>query len=325
MTGMDDLCIAMDVGGTRTRVALVDRAGNVVQREGGGTQALAGADEALERISSFIEILMTRTGDRRVIGIGASLAGPVDPVTGTLYAPPNLPGWDGFSPGAGLTPRFGLPVWAANDATLGAVGEHAYGAGQGLDNLVYLTVSTGIGGGVMADGEPLMGARGYAAELGHMVIDRNGPPCSCGGRGCLESLASGTSMARFAREGLARGEGSLLAEMADGDPSRVTSALVVDAAVRGDPLAANIMRKFVEDLGLGLANLMHIFDPDLIVLGGGVSRSFDDYAEALLAATRLHTMANLRDKVNVTATALGDDAPLLGAARMAFQRAERGE
>lgn len=324
MTGMDDLCIAMDVGGTRTRVALVDRAGNVVQREGGQTQATAGSQEALERIASFIEVLLTRTGERRLVGIGASLAGPVDPVTGTLYAPPNLPGWDGFSPGAELTPRFGLPVWAANDATLGAVGEHAYGAGRGLDNMVYLTVSTGIGGGVIADGEPLLGARGYAAELGHMVIDRNGPLCSCGARGCLESLASGTSMARFAREGLARGEGELLLEMAGGDTSRVTSALVVEASIRGDPLAVDIMRKFVEDLGLGLANLMHIFDPDLIVLGGGVSRSFDDYAEALLAATRSHTMANLRDKVNVTATALGDDAPLLGAARMAFQRAERG-
>ena len=259
-----------------------------------------------------------------MVGIGASLAGPVDPVTGTLYAPPNLPGWDGFSPGAELTPRFGLPVWAANDATLGAVGEHAYGAGRGLDNMVYLTVSTGIGGGVIADGEPLLGARGYAAELGHMVIDRNGPLCSCGARGCLESLASGTSMARFAREGLARGEGELLLEMAGGDPSNVNSALVVEASLSGDPLAVDIMRKFVEDLGLGLANLMHIFDPDLIVLGGGVSRSFDAYAEALLAATRRHTMANLRDKVNVTATALGDDAPLLGAARMAFQRAERG-
>ncbi|MDE2860380.1 MAG: ROK family protein [Chloroflexota bacterium] len=324
MAGMDDLCIAMDVGGTRTRVALVDRAGNVVLREGGGTQALAGSDEALERIATFIDSLLTRTGERRVVGIGASLAGPVDPVTGTLYAPPNLPGWDGFSPGASLEPRFGLPVWAANDATLGAVGEHAYGAGRGLDNMVYLTVSTGIGGGVIADGEPLTGARGYAAELGHMVIDRNGPPCSCGSRGCLESLASGTSTARFAREGLARGEGRLLAEIAGGDPSKVTSALVMDAAVRGDPLAAGIMHRFVEDLGLGLANLMHIFDPDLIVLGGGVSRSFDDYADALLAATRRQTMANLRDKVNVTATALGDDAPLLGAARLAFQRAERG-
>ena len=324
MTGTDDLCIAMDVGGTRTRVALVDRAGNIVHREGGGTQALAGPDEALERISSIIETLVTRTGARRIVGIGASLAGPVDPVTGTLYAPPNLPGWDGFSPGAGLTPRFGLPVWAANDATLGAVGEHAYGAGRGVDNLVYLTVSTGIGGGVIADGKPLLGARGYAAELGHMVIDRNGPPCSCGAHGCLESLASGTATARFARERLARGENSLMAEMAGGDPSKVNSALVMDAAVRGDSLAAGIMQRFVEDLGLGLANLMHIFDPELIVLGGGVSRSFDDYAEALVAATRSHTMANLRDRVNVKATALGDDAPLLGAARLAFQRAERG-
>ncbi len=324
MAGMDDLCIAMDVGGTRTRVALVDRSGGVVLRESVETQAVAGTAEALERMSSIIARLLARAGGRRPLGIGAALAGPVDPVTGTLYAPPNLPGWDGFSPGAALEPRFGLPVWAANDATLGAVGEHAYGAGRGVDNLVYLTVSTGIGGGVIADGSPLLGARGYAAELGHVVIDRNGPPCSCGGRGCLESLASGTATARFAREGLERGEGGLLREMAGGDPSRVNSAMVMEAAGRGDALAAGIVHRFVEDLALGLANLMHVFDPDLIVLGGGVSRSFDDYADALLAATRRYTMANLRDKVNVKPTALGDDAPLLGAARLAFQRAGRG-
>ena len=324
MNGMDDLCIAMDVGGTRTRVALVDRSGGIVLREEVDTQARAGTAKAVERIASIVERLIARGGERRPLGIGAALAGPVDPVSGTLYAPPNLPGWDGFSPGASLEPRFGLPVWAANDATLGAVGEHAYGAGQGVDNLVYLTVSTGIGGGVIADGSPLLGARGFAAELGHMVIDRNGPPCSCGGRGCLESLASGTSTARFAREALERGEASLMADMAGGDLSKVTSGVVMEAAVRGDPLAAGIVNRFVEDLGLGLSNLMHAFDPQVIVLGGGVSQSFDDYAEALLAATRRYTMANLRDKVNVTTTALGDDAPILGAARMAFQRAGRG-
>ena len=324
MNGMDDLCIAMDVGGTRTRVALVDRSGSIVLREEVDTQARAGTAGAVERITSIVERLITRGGERRALGIGAALAGPVDPVAGTLYAPPNLPGWDGFSPGASLEPRFGLPVWAANDATLGAVGEHAYGAGRGVDNLVYLTVSTGIGGGVIADGSPLLGARGFAAELGHMVIDRGGPPCSCGGRGCLESLASGTSTARFAREGLERGEASLMADMVAGDLSRVSSAVVMEAAGRGDALAAGIVNRFVEDLGLGLSNLMHIFDPQLIVLGGGVSQSFDDYADALLAATRRYTMANLRDKVNVTTTALGDDAPLLGAAHMAFQRAGRG-
>ena len=227
MTGMDDLCIAMDVGGTRTRVALVDRAGNVVLREGGGTQALAGADEALERIAAFIESLLTRTDGRRVVGIGASLAGPVDPVTGTLYAPPNLPGWDGFSPGASLEPRFGLQVWAANDATLGAVGEHAYGAGQGVDNLVYLTVSTGIGGGVIADGKPLTGARGYAAELGHMVIDKSGPPVLMRpqrlpgvfglGYGDSEIRAGGSRARRWRPAGGDGGRRSVQGDLGDGD------------------------------------------------------------------------------------------------------------
>ena len=232
MTGMADLCMPWTWEAPAPVSLWLTAPGTSWRGRGARRRPWRAPTKPLSGIASIIEVLITRTGDRRVVGIGASLAGPVDPVTGTLYAPPNLPGWDGFSPGAELAPRFGLPVWAANDATLGAVGEHAYGAGRGMDNLVYLTVSTGIGGGVIADGEPLMGARGYAAELGHMVIDRNGPPCSCGGRGCLESLASGTSTARFAREGLARGEGSLLTEMAGGDPSRVTSALVMDAAVR---------------------------------------------------------------------------------------------
>ena len=323
MASIDDLCIALDVGGTRTRVGIVDGDGNIIHRDQEPTQVDVSVEQTGEWLAGMVAKLMPLTDPGRLIGIGAALAGPVDPETCTIYNPPNLPGWNGFSPRPPLEQRFNLPVWAFNDATLGAMGEHAYGAGQGVDNLVYLTVSTGIGGGVIVDGRPVLGARGFAAELGHMVIDRNGPPCSCGGRGCLEAFASGTSLARFARERLEQGEAGLMLEMVDGDLSRLNAGVVTDAADMGDPLAMDLVRQFAEDLGLGLANLLHIFDPEVIVLGGGVSRSYETYAEELIAAIRRYAMANLSEHIRVTPTVLGDDAPLLGAACLAFQRGGR--
>ena len=180
MTRQEDLCIAIDVGGTKTRVALIDSTGTLLQRDSEATLANQGREQTVERLTRMIARLISLSGGGNLIGIGASLAGPVDPDTATMYNPPNLPGWDGFSPKSLLEETFHIPVWAANDATLGAIGEHAYGIGQGVTNLIYLTVSTGIGGGIIVDGNPILGARGFAGELGHISIDRNGPSCSWG-------------------------------------------------------------------------------------------------------------------------------------------------
>ena len=325
MVSMGDLCISIDLGGTKMRVAVVDKAGTLVQRDAELTLAHQGRDQTVERLTRMIAQLISLTGEKELVGIGASLAGPVDPDTGTMHSPPNLPGWDGFSPKTLLEKTFNLPVWAANDASLGAIGEHTYGIGQGVTNMLYLTVSTGIGGGIIVDGSPILGARGFAGELGHMSIDRNGPLCKCGNVGCLETFASGTAIARFARERLEGGQNSLIREIVEGDLTRVSAKVVMEAAHQGDPLAGELVEQFARDLGLGLVNLMHIFDPQMIILGGGVSQSYQIYSTALNAAIQRHVMAHLREHINVVTSVLGDDAPLLGAAHLAFQRGWRGE
>lgn len=324
MASMEDLCVSIDLGGTKMRVAVIDRSGTLIQRDEEPTLAPQGREQTVERLTRIIAKLIFLAGNRKLVGIGASLAGPVDPDTGTMNSPPNLPGWDGFSLKPLLEQTFNLPMWAANDATLGAIGEHSYGIGQGVTNLLYLTVSTGIGGGIIVDNSPILGARGFAGELGHMSIYRNGPLCTCGNVGCLETFASGTAVAKFARERLEGGQDSLIRKVVDGDLAGVNSKMVMDAAGQGDPLAMELVEQFASNLGLGLVNLMHIFDPQMIVLGGGVSQSYQVYSAALNAAIRRHVMAHLREHINVVVSTLGDDASLLGAAHMAFQRGVRG-
>lgn len=320
MAGRGDLALAIDVGGTNTRVAVVDRDGSVLQRERAPTLAEQGTEQAMARLTATASRLMLAAGGR-FAGVGIALGSPVDPETGIMYNPPSLPGWDGFSPKAALEESLGLPVRIANDATLGAVGEYAYGVGQGVENLVYITVSTGIGGGVIVEGIPIFGMGGFAGELGHMSIDRNGLLCNCGNTGCLEALASGTAIARNATSRLEQGEQSAMRAMADDDGS-VRAETVMEAAARGDPLAMEVLEQFTEDLGQGLTNLLHIFNPEMIVLGGGVCRDLHLFFAPLKAVMQRRAMAHLQSNIPVVASVLGDDASMLGAAHMVFEGLE---
>ena len=322
MAGRGDLALAMDVGGTNIRVAVIDRDGSVLQRERYPTQAQQGTDQAMERLTATASRLMLAAGDGRFAGVGIALGSPVDPETGIMYNPPSLPGWDGFSPKLALEESLGLPVHVANDATLGAVGEYAYGVGQSVENLVYITVSTGIGGGVIVDGIPIYGMGGFAGELGHMSIDKSGLLCNCGNTGCLEALASGTAIARNATAKLEQGAQSAMREMADGDGT-VRAEAVMEAAAQGDPLAAEVLEQFTEDLGQGLTNLLHIFNPEMIVLGGGVCQNLHLFFAPLKAAMQRRAMAHLQSQIPVVASVLEDDASILGAAHLVFEGLEQ--
>ncbi len=314
--------IAIDLGGTRTRVALVDRQGIILERLHGPTNAHLGREQALEHLLALLRRLEPDAVGARPVGIGVSLAGPVDPTTGTVHAPPNLPGWDGFSPVGLLQGAFGLPVRVVNDASLAAVGEHTFGVGVGTRDLVYVTVSTGIGGGMVSNGEPVLGSRGFAGEVGHMTLVQDGPECSCGKRGCLEALASGTALARNAAARMPGTPGSLLWQLADGNAGDVDARAVLEAAAMGDQLATELRSAFTGHLGAGLANLLNIFDPDVLVLGGGVSRSIHTFFPELVESVRRHAMAHLQTRVPIAYSVLGDDAALLGAAQLAFRAAD---
>ncbi|MCS6802322.1 MAG: ROK family protein [Chloroflexota bacterium] len=301
--------LAIDLGGTWVRLALFREADAPPARVTRfATQPEDGFERVLDRIAEAARAL--RAGEP-ISCAGLAAPGPLDPARGVLLRPPNLRGWPAEAPiGAALSERIGVPVFVDNDANVAALGEWRAGAGRGVDHLIYFTVSTGIGGGVILGGRVVHGAHGYAGELGHMVIQADGPPCLCGGRGCLETLASGTAIARLARERLAAGEPSRLTPDA-------TAAEVFAAAAAGDRLAAAIVERAMWHLGIGVVNALHLFDPALVILGGGVTNAgrlvFDPVARAV---ARL-AMPAFRHTPVVRA-ALGDDAGLYGAAALAF-------
>jgi len=202
---MNQYALVADLGGTQMRVALVDRVGQMQHWSMAPTDAHTGRDAVVERLVYAFECAISEIRPERPIGVGVSLASPIDAGTGVMHNPPNLPGWDGYSLKSVLGERLSLRVSFGNDAALAAVAEHMHGAGRPYRHMVYMTLSTGIGGGVIIDGRLYTGARGYAGEIGHVTIDRNGPTCNCGNVGCLEAMASGTAHKSVRQRGCCSG------------------------------------------------------------------------------------------------------------------------
>lgn len=304
--------VAVDLGGTRFRVALFDTVdgppSRVVRHP---SEADQGPEHVIDLIVSAIADIQ-RTSGQPIFRIGVAAPGPLDPWKGLVFAPPNMPGWDDETPLASiLEQRTGIRTVLGNDANLAAVGEHRSGAGKGVKNLVYLTISTGIGGGVIADDKLLLGEHGLAGELGHVTIDPMGPPCNCGGRGHLEAFASGTAIAEVARARLARGDES---SITTGDAT--TTKDIADAARNGDPLAIQIFANAASHLGVGIANFVYCFDPALVILGGAVTNAGDLLFDPIRSWVDELVMPRFRG-VPIVRAALGDDAGLYGAAAIA--------
>jgi glucokinase len=250
------------------------------------------------------------------------MPGPVDPETGILYNPPNLPGWDRFSLKPVFEQEFGVSVFVGNDANCAALAEHRYGAGRGHRHVIYLTVSTGIGGGIIIDNKLFAGRSGFGAELGHMTIDRNGPQDNCGNVGCLEALASGTAVGRMGRERLLSGETSSMLGLAGGVIENVNARVVSDAALAGDSVAMSIMQEVATNLGIGVVSILHAFDPDVIIIGGGMSNSLDQLLPGINAEIDRHSMGNFHGRRPIVKSELGDDVGILGAAALVFSGLE---
>ena len=318
--------VAVDLGGTNVRTALVDRQGQIQHRRSELTEAHKGRDAVVERLLAMMGEVVGLAERDTLCGIGVSQAGATDPETGAIHSPPNLPGWDGYSLKPDLERRFKLPVVVANDANAAAVAEQRYGAARGYSSVFYMTVSTGIGGGAIIDGKLHPGSRGYAGEVGHMTIDKDGPVCSCGNRGCLETLSSGTAVARIAREMLSPGEPSAILASAGGDLENVDAPLVVEAARSGDRLARAIVQEVATNLGVGIVNLVHLLDPGIVVIGGGLGQHLDILLPGITAELKTRELSGKGDRIRVVKSELGDDGPLLGAAALAFEAsAEAGQ
>ena len=307
------------MGGNWTRAALVSENGEMLWKERVPTSADDGREEIIGRALALLERGTFHAGARKIAGLGLALAGPVDPDTGLLYAPPNLIALDGVSFKALWEKKFGVPIYVGNDATLAALGEYRYGMGMGARVLFYITLSTGIGGGIVIDGQPMAGAYGMAGEVGHMTIDRRGPRCKCGNVGCLEAIASGTAIAETAKSLVLAGESPNLKDMVSGDLGRISSELVFDAARVGDVGAKDLLDDVAQAVGAGLVNILHLLNPDVIVVGGGVSQNWDYLWPVVDSYIQSHTMVHIKKLgFKVEVTTFGDDVGLMGAAALVW-------
>jgi glucokinase len=264
---------AIDLGGTKIYSAILD-GGRVLGEDLRPTEAAEGQEAVVGRLVASLETAASAAGLplADLAGAGVVAPGPVDWHSGHVMNPPNLPGWNDVPLGAILSERLGMPVVLENDANAAALGEYVAGAGRGARALVYITISTGIGGGLVFDGELYRGVSGAAGEVGHMVIEPDGPTCGCGNRGCLEALASGTGIARQGREALGRGQAPVLKRLCEEAGGEASSVLVARAAAEGDAGAQRILRVASRALGIGLGNLINLFNPDVIVIGGGAAQ-----------------------------------------------------
>ncbi|MGH2730874.1 MAG: ROK family protein [Actinomycetota bacterium] len=313
------VAIGVDVGGTGTKAALVSRAGEVLGRMERPTEPHAGT----KGIIGVVEDLMRRATELavRVEAVGVGAAGFVNSETGAITFSPNLT-YDDPQVKAALESRVGLPVVVDNDANAAAWGERAFGSAAGSDHVTLLTLGTGIGSGVIVDGRLIRGFTGAGAELGHTIVDPDGPECPCGLRGCLEQLASGNAIARMAKEWVADDPQSSIVSFA-GSVGSITSEHVAKAARELDETARSVLRLAGKALGIGLSNVVNIFDPEVIVLAGSVVGAGEPYlGPARDELARMNT-AQRRRPMRLDVTTLGGDAGILGAAALALEEAPR--
>jgi len=347
------LVVGVDLGGTQIRTAAM-RGAKLFSRVSLLTGENPTPERTIPRIFTAIQLALDEahiTLDQ-IAGIGVATPGPVNSRTGVIYSPPNLPGWNSVPLRDLFRKYYNLPVFIENDANAAGLGEYMFGAGRGSRYIVYLTVSTGIGGGIILDGKIFEGASGIAGELGHMTIDMYGERCTCGNIGCLEYLASGTAIARYANQAIISGQGAELLAFANTmleniatvpdqvaipsqnpntqpldeqedlggtmEPLRVNARTVARAAEAGIPLARAILTRAGEALGVGLVNTIHIFNPDMIILGGGVTLVGPMLMEPALRIVQERAMKAPRDAVRIKLAQFGINVGLIGAGALIY-------
>jgi glucokinase len=313
------LAIGIDLGGTQIRAGLVDRGGNILKRAAVLTHAEGGPAVVIAQIADLAAAICAGVPRSDICGAGVSSPGPLDTNAGIALAIPTLRGFVDFPLRAALAEALDLPVILENDGIAAALGEWRFGAARGHANVVYVTVSTGIGGGVIIGNRVLRGRRGMAGHVGHMTFVRGGEVCACGNHGCFEAYGSGTALARRAVKAAVSRPTAL---GADGQP--IDAAAVFAAAAAGDGLAGELVRGEAEILGQGFASLLHLYSPDILVMGGGLSNQFDVLGDGIAASLRAAAMPAFRETPVVRA-GLGSNSGLVGAAGLLFTPSALGD
>ncbi len=312
---MDKVYLTVDLGGTRIRAARCRADGTIEARTEQFTRSEEGANAVVERIAESLRDVWPAKG--KVTSIGVVAPGPVDPFTGVIFLAPNIPGFVNLPLRDWLQAIFKVPVIIGNDANLAGLAEWRYGAARGHSHVVYLTVSTGIGGGVIMGGHLLVGSRGLAGELGHVKIDYHGAPCQCGSVGCIEAVASGTGMVRQVRDRMAAGEKSQIADLVSGDLDAINVEAIARAAAQGDTLANAVLDDSFFALGMAVVSFLHSYNPSIVVIGGGVS----NLGERMFKPVRDTVSRQVMDPAYVcpiVPAQLSGDVGLLGALALAL-------
>jgi len=319
MSDRERYIIGVDLGGTTIATGAMPADGSrQLAMDTRATMAEGGADAVVDRIVAAVEDVIARTiaetGCARsdFLGVGIGAPGPLDRERGIVLIAPNL-GWRDFPLRDSIAERVGLPSTLDNDANCATLGEWWCGAAQGGRNVVGITIGTGIGGGLIFDGALYHGSSDVAGEIGHATIDSTGRRCKCGNYGCLEAYASGPAIAERAREALAGDETSILPQLVDGDTARITAQTVYEAAKRGDEIAREVVRETARFLGTGVANLVNVFNPDVVVLAGGVTAAGDALFEPLRAEVRRRAFRPAVEACRIVPGSLGGYAGVVGA------------
>jgi glucokinase-like ROK family protein len=310
----------VDVGANHILAIITDLEGNIVTEHYRDFDISAGPEKALPQIVQHVHELLNSSHipRHRLLGVGMGVPGPLDYETGTVIAPPIMPGWNRFPLRGYLSQEFGLPVLVENDANLGAVAEKWRGAGQRYQHLAYIKIGTGIGCGLIMDGKIYRGQRGSAGEIGHITITRDGPPCKCGSYGCLESMAAAPAIINRARLAMEAGRETVLTEY-----SQLTTKEIAEAAGRGDKLAEEIIEDAGRYIGVALASLINLFNPGIIVLGGGVAAIGELLMRPLRETVRNRSLLISYEQSQIVTSTLGKEAVAVGAAILVLQEVFR--
>jgi glucokinase len=314
--------LAIDLGATNMRAAVVEGP-KVLARVSTPTRAWEGPSAVVRRMVDLTRDLAL-SHPVPVAALGIAAPGPLDPVRGLIFKAPNMPDFKEEPVAEVLSEALGLRTFLINDADAAALAEHRYGAGRRRRHMLYLTISTGIGGGIVVHGQLVRPDIGMAGEVGHIVVDVNGDRCGCGRQGCLEAMASGRAIAQRARSLIDNGVPTLLAQMEAEQGTHVSAETVVAAAQQGDAIAIGILNRAAFYLGVGLVSLLHVLNPDVVVLGGGVMAAGDLILEPARAEIHRRALHERYAHIPIERAKLGDDAGLIGAGLWAGRCLSKG-
>ncbi|MCR6514794.1 ROK family protein [Clostridium sp. LY3-2] len=310
---MEKLFIGIDLGGTKIYSALADKSGEILKEIVVKTEAFKGADSIVGKIKDSISYLLEDIDKERVVAIGIGSPGPLDVKNGLIAEPANLP-FKNYNIVKELEDAFKISVYLDNDANVATLAEHRFGAGINTENMVYVTVSTGIGGGAILNGKIYRGSTSNALEVGHTTVSTRGRRCGCGNRGCVESLSSGTAISNLANEALKSRVKTSLREYDE------VTAKVFKEAKNGDRLSKEILKESLSYLGVAVSNYANIFDPDMIVIGGGISNEWDILSESIKEEMEKRCLSTILNNCKIVKAKLDGKSGVLGAIALAITK-----